>query len=515
MLRALLRPYHLTHLSFLLSPTSEDLALGQRERRERCWLRSCGPALSLLAAWIDTPYGPQCLWPPTMDRSSFAAKHHPWMDLWVNVAPMPYSTKPKELYKELVIPLIKQNRWETLKGKKLLPEQKPNDAEFEAIKEVLEDSRRFLEKQEQRDIHAMDETFAIPMLLQNKVPDGFEDGGKVDVSLRPDVATEADYAAIPVEAYGLAMIRGMGWKPGEGIGKTFKQEVKVMEHQLRPKGLGLGADRSALEALEGKKPARPLKPGEQRAAEEPLGHVPGGHVLLESGPHKGLCGKIEAVDADNARLVVRLALGGNAMTVSQYVARPVSSKEYDKLRQGSSTNKGGNKDEEVGKAKRRKQEQKGDGGGWQERHLDRQETVGMEFDMRSQDGKRHGTKKKHDVLVEKRKNTVPVMPESSCWLHRDLRVRFIDRSYKGGKYYNCKVTIEDVVTADKCDCRTDEGRLLEGITEVMVETIVPKNDTESILVVLGKFKGEVPRDRCSCLCSTRESNMSPSILPRP
>uniref|UniRef100_UPI00358E25D1 G-patch domain and KOW motifs-containing protein-like isoform X1 n=1 Tax=Myxine glutinosa TaxID=7769 RepID=UPI00358E25D1 len=158
-----------------------------------------------------------------MDRSSFAAKHHPWMDLWVNVAPMPYSTKPKELYKELVIPLIKQNRWETLKGKKLLPEQKPNDAEFEAIKEVLEDSRRFLEKQEQRDIHAMDETFAIPMLLQNKVPDGFEDGGKVDVSLRPDVATEADYAAIPVEAYGLAMIRGMGWKPGEGIGKTFKQ----------------------------------------------------------------------------------------------------------------------------------------------------------------------------------------------------------------------------------------------------------------------------------------------------
>uniref|UniRef100_UPI00358E3B28 uncharacterized protein n=1 Tax=Myxine glutinosa TaxID=7769 RepID=UPI00358E3B28 len=68
----------------------QDLALGQRERRDRCWLRSCGPALSLLAAWIDTPYGPQFWWPPTMDRSSFAAKHHPWMDLWVNVAPMPY-----------------------------------------------------------------------------------------------------------------------------------------------------------------------------------------------------------------------------------------------------------------------------------------------------------------------------------------------------------------------------------------------------------------------------------------
>uniref|UniRef100_UPI00358EEABD ephrin-B1-like isoform X2 n=1 Tax=Myxine glutinosa TaxID=7769 RepID=UPI00358EEABD len=29
-----------------------------------------------------------------MDRSSFAAKHHPGMDLWVNVAPMPYRFRP-------------------------------------------------------------------------------------------------------------------------------------------------------------------------------------------------------------------------------------------------------------------------------------------------------------------------------------------------------------------------------------------------------------------------------------
>uniref|UniRef100_A0A8C4N5B0 G-patch domain and KOW motifs-containing protein n=1 Tax=Eptatretus burgeri TaxID=7764 RepID=A0A8C4N5B0_EPTBU len=356
-----------------------------------------------------------------------------------------HSTKPKEIHKELIIPLIKQNRWEILKRKNLLTEQqakgKDSNAEFEAIKEVLEDSRRFMEQQEERDGHAKDETFAIPMLLQNKVPDGFEDGEKVDVSLRPDVATEADYMAVPVEAYGLAMIRGMGWKPGEGIGKTFKQDVKATEHQLRPKGLGLGADRSALAALEGKKPARSLKPGDQRVAEEPLGHVPGAHVLLESGPHKGLCGKIEAVDADNARLVVRLALGGNAMTVSQYVARPMSSKEYVKFRQDSSMNKGGNKDEEVGKAKRRKQGQNGNGGDWQERHLDRQETAGKSFNLSSRDSNKHGTKKKHDELVEKRKNTAPVMPEPPCWLHRDLRVRFIDRNYKGGKYYNCKVCI--------------------------------------------------------------------------
>lgn len=36
-------------------------------------------------------------------------------------------------------------------------------------------------------------------------------------------SAEADYEQVPVEAYGYAMIRGMGWKKSEGIGRTFKQ----------------------------------------------------------------------------------------------------------------------------------------------------------------------------------------------------------------------------------------------------------------------------------------------------
>ena len=34
--------------------------------------------------------------------------------------------------------------------------------------------------------------------------------------------TIADYDAVPIEAFGLAMLRGMGWKDGEGIGKNKK-----------------------------------------------------------------------------------------------------------------------------------------------------------------------------------------------------------------------------------------------------------------------------------------------------
>lgn len=36
-------------------------------------------------------------------------------------------------------------------------------------------------------------------------------------------STDADYDRVPVEDYGLAMLKGMGWKKTEGIGRTFKQ----------------------------------------------------------------------------------------------------------------------------------------------------------------------------------------------------------------------------------------------------------------------------------------------------
>ena len=32
----------------------------------------------------------------------------------------------------------------------------------------------------------------------------------------------ADYDLVPIDEYGLALLRGMGWKDGEGIGKDRK-----------------------------------------------------------------------------------------------------------------------------------------------------------------------------------------------------------------------------------------------------------------------------------------------------
>jgi len=35
-------------------------------------------------------------------------------------------------------------------------------------------------------------------------------------------ATDDDYEKVPIEQFGLAMLRGMGWKDGEGVGKNKK-----------------------------------------------------------------------------------------------------------------------------------------------------------------------------------------------------------------------------------------------------------------------------------------------------
>ena len=50
-----------------------------------------------------------------------------------------------------------------------------------------------------------------------------------DLTRLPDSATEAQYEAIPVEAFGEAMLRGMGWVEGRALGRK-DMEVSVMAH---------------------------------------------------------------------------------------------------------------------------------------------------------------------------------------------------------------------------------------------------------------------------------------------
>ncbi|XP_026532120.1 G-patch domain and KOW motifs-containing protein [Notechis scutatus] len=391
------------------------------------------------------------------------------------------SVRPAPQPKELVVPLIRKNQWKKPEVSATHQEQDGlNSVDAQAVKELIEESKKSQEQWESGS--KVDSNFAIPLLMVNRVPDGFEDGDKVDVSLRPEPSTESDYEEVPVEAYGLAMLKGMGWKAGEGIGRTFKQDVKPAENRLRPKGLGLGADRSAAKDLKPSGSQRPPKPGEEpsKSKDEPLGLVPGGAVFIESGPHKELYGKIEGVDGDNARVMVKLAIGSKVVTVSQHGVQPVTQKEYDKLAKDLSR---------LSKAHKEKEEEERNGA------KDSSDNRASKGKNESRDKKRKHTADadRENHTGKQSKSTDSSSSRAAHWLRQDLRVRFIDKLYKGGKYYNTKMVIEDVLKPDTCVCRIAEGQILDGIHESMLETVIPRNDSDWVMVVLGEHVGKMGR----------------------
>lgn len=402
------------------------------------------------------------------------------------------SAKSNEKPKELIIPLIQKNRWHKpdqaaqKEGKPVETKPECDSVESQAVKELIEDSRRQLEQYQNGTL--TDPNLNIPLLRQNVVPDGFEDGDHVKVDLRPESSTQEDYENVPVQAYGLAMLKGMGWKKGEGIGRTFQQDVKPVEHELRPKMLGLGADRSAIKDLEHKKHQRPPKPGEERQEEEELVMRAGTCVLVESGVHKELYGKVESVDADNARVVVKLAIGGKNVSISHYAIKLVGRKEYDKyskdLSRLSKAHKELEKEKEKDKEKERhRQEEK------ERSRDDRAKSKSSKTDRGRDDRKR----KHRDSSPDKEKLPAKEAKPPPSWLQRDLKVRFIDKAFKGGRYYNSKMRVEDVLSSSTCVCRTEEGRLLDDVKQVMLETIVPKHENDYVMVVLGEHRGQVGR----------------------
>lgn len=140
----------------------------------------------------------------------------------------------------------------------------------------------------------------------------------------------ADYDQVPIEEFGMAVLRGMGFKEAAGLGISNKKQVNVFVPESRPRGLGLGADRKILEKINQLK--RNLK---QSGIDEKddLCYEKGAFVLIEKGLHQDQYGTIESIEEDTARLTVALAIGGTnrkkeVISISQYNVKLVTEKEF-------------------------------------------------------------------------------------------------------------------------------------------------------------------------------------------
>jgi len=416
----------------------------------------------------------------------------------------------KKKKKEIVIPLIKKNRW-------LKPEEIDNEEEEDKSKTtgddssskesavvvdkskltldeaaalaVIEDSKRFLNEATNDPENQEFENLSVPLLLKNKPPEGFESDDKLDVSLRPDQASEADYEQIPIQAFGMAMLRGMGWSEKEGIGKTFKKHTKMVEAQLRPKGLGLGAEN----------PKKQMKAGSKKDAApvEELAIRVGGYVLVCAGQHEKKYGKVEGMDADNAQCIVKFALGGSTAYISELVLQAVSKDDYMKYGKDLSRFSKAYDD------RKEKEDLKRKANGHHRHDNDekrRKSSPDAHDDSRtsSRNGHKHHKSKTSSKSRDRdsSRNRDSNKSQSSSkrrppWIRRNLRVRIVDKHYRKGKYFRDKVVIEDVLDRrGSCSCRTESGKILDDLNETMLETVIPKSGADGYVMITSHGKVE-------------------------
>ncbi|KAK2187174.1 hypothetical protein NP493_173g04014 [Ridgeia piscesae] len=411
------------------------------------------------------------------------------------------SVKPKEEKKEIVIPLIQVNRWRhavrpedlekktdkiieksadhskaaktTLVGSKVV-----ESADQQAANEILADVAR---------THKAGETgetdFSIPLLMRNKVPEGFETDDQLNVSLRPEEPDPADYDRVPIDDFGFAMLRGMGWKTGQGLGKN-NEVIAPIQAVARPKGLGLGADRSALLQKNGETKGNMTNNDD----DDNLVLEKGAYCLIMKGKHKDHYGVVEGLDEDNAQVMVKLTLSRNMATASQYVVKLVSKKEYDKY--SKYLNKA-----QVDRYKEEESKKQAAA----ELHRSTESKDESTHTKHSSDHHHHHhRKRKHDHERSDKSSEHKSKHSSNgsgrhkkLWLQSNLRVRIVDSHYMNGKYFKNEVVIVDVIDTDNCICRTDSEQLLEGLSQSMLETVIPKSEPGYVLIVEGRHRGQL------------------------
>ncbi|CAG4935443.1 unnamed protein product [Colias eurytheme] len=128
-------------------------------------------------------------------------------------------------------------------------------------------------------------------------------------------STLDDYESVPIQDFGLAMLRGMGWAPG-------KDQSKYKLPELRPKGLGLGADKVIKENQK--------KKSNTKDNEEELALVKKSFVKITTGKYAGFYGQVVSLDEENGRAMVDIPIKKETVSLSEFMMQAVPKSEYDR-----------------------------------------------------------------------------------------------------------------------------------------------------------------------------------------
>jgi G patch domain/KOW motif-containing protein len=273
----------------------------------------------------------------------------------------------------------------------------------------------------------------VPLLLRGKLDgvDFSQDDTAVyraDVALRPDAPSLEAYANMPVEAIGKAMLMGMGWTEGGGVGRR-RQVFEPVDLARRPERLGLGA-----KIDDEKLPPTHKKRGESSAAVasttessastadgESGGAIePGALVTVTDGRHKGISGRVVAL-LDAKSLSLRLANDELITVKRKYV--------------------------ESGNARKRSKA-----------------TADSGAAAADESAKR----------PRKTAAAVAAAVAAPIWLRPQIIVRIVSKKYRDAKFYEKKARVLDCVGGERCVVELEDGRVLDDVTQSILENVVGK-----------------------------------------
>ena len=272
-----------------------------------------------------------------------------------------------------------------------------------------------------------------------------------------EVPDDPDYSQVRIEDFGMAVLRGYGFKEAEGIGKTNKKAVDVKRQERRVKNLGLGATVPDAEDLKN------LKVGSK--------------VYITAGSSAERYGIVESIDGDNVTCYVKLAISKKMVKVSQLTVKIVSSKDYEKNSKVISkffpafihTNdiKHEFTDHKSYEDAREKQQ------------------VLLESEQRKENPKKSSQRQE-----TRRARSRSPSPASKPWAVENLRVRCVNKEYKRGDYYKTKMVVIEASDRNNCLLRDEDGRKHE-LKEKWIETVIPKGKGGKVMVLAGQYRGGV------------------------
>ena len=369
-------------------------------------------------------------------------------------------TKKEEVKVDLVIPCIGntykgvQKKEETPVEIKLESVEIPSrelTEEEKAAKEIIEESKTWEENQDKGE--NPNENLIISVQKNENEPELDEKAiFDADVEAKPEASKLEDYDKIPVEGFGMAMLRGMNFKPDEGIGGFRKAKIDCIEPVMRPKGLGLGATRAPTNSNSENKNGESDK-------KEKLVLKKGAYIQITSGTNKGKYAEVDGLDEQNARVIVRIKKS-DSISVSENIIQLVSKRDYEK---GKNVLNQADYDLHAEKQKKREKEWEND------KKRDRQI---FDIDEKDQD----------DSKISKKSSKILKI----TWIREGLKVRIIDQD---SKYYKEKVLVTNV-NENKIECRTDSKKYVD-IKAKYLETVIPKESGAYVMIVEGQFRGKI------------------------